>query len=304
MDMINRFRGEASRDRLIWALRQQVILHNNEPLLKELTDHLEPIQIESGVKLIAQDDVDNDIYFILAGRVSIIVNGREVAIRESGEHVGEMALIDPSARRSASVVAIEQTVVAKIPEAAFKPLADKHPKVWQLTAVEICNRLRQRNRLVVSKNPRPVVFIGSSKESLPIAQAIQSNFDHDDYVVKLWANKIFGPSRFPIAELEKMIQQADFAVLVLGPDDKVESRNVKSDAPRDNVIFELGLFMGALSHERTFMVVPRNCDIKIPTDLQGLNSLSYKSDNSNNFTSILGAVCNELRDTINKMSVK
>ncbi len=304
MEMINRFCGTEGHIRFLTALRKQSILHNNEPLLKELAEKAELFQIEPGDKLIAQDGADNDIYFILAGRLSIVVNRREVAIRESGEHVGEVALIDPSARRSASVVAIEQTVVAKITEAAFRPLADKYPRVWQLTAVEICNRLRQRNRLVVSKNPRPVVFIGSSTESLEVARAIRSNFDHDDYIINLWTDRVFGPSRFPIAELEKQIQEADFAVLVLGADDEVISRNDKSDAPRDNVIFELGLFMGALSHERTFMVIPRDCDIKIPTDLLGLISLSYKSDNSNNLTALLGPVCDELREIINEMDVK
>ena len=304
MEMINRFHEEADRNRLIWALRQQKILHDNKDLSNELVDQVELLQFEPNEEIIIQGDADNDIYFILAGQLSITVNGREVAIRKSGEHVGEMALIDPSARRSASVVAIEQTVVAKISEAAFHPLADKYPRVWQLTAVEICNRLRQRNRLVVSKNPRPVVFIGSSTESLEVARAIRSNFDHDDYIINLWTDRVFGPSRFPIAELEKQIQEADFAVLVLGADDEVISRNDKSDAPRDNVIFELGLFMGALSHERTFMVVPRDYDIKIPTDLLGLISLSYKSDNSDNLTALLGPVCDELREIINEMDVK
>ncbi len=304
MEMIDRFRGQEGNKRLISALRTQAIFHNNEPLIKEIADQAELLQFESGKELITQDNVDNDIYFILSGRLSIVVNGREVAIRNSGQYVGEMALIDPSAKRSASAIAIEQTVVAKISEASFYPLANKYPKVWQLTAIEICNRLRQRNRLVVSKNPRPVLFIGSSSESLEVARAIRSNFNHDDFVINLWTDKVFGPSRFPIAELEKMVQQADFAVLVLGPDDKVESRNEKSDAPRDNVIFELGLFMGALSHERTFMVVPRECDIKIPTDLLGLIPLKYKSDDSNNLTSLLGAVCDELRDIINEMGVK
>ncbi len=302
--MIDRFRGQEGHKRLISALRTQAILHNNKPLIKEIADKAELLQFESEDTLITQSGVDNDIFFILVGRLSIVVNGRELAIRNSGQYVGEMALIDPSATRSASVIAIEQTVVAKISEASFHSLADKHPKVWQLIAGVLADRLRQRNRLVPTTNPRPVVFIGSSQESLSIAQAIRSNFDHDDYVVKLWTDKVFEPSRFPIAELEKMVQQADFAVLVLGPDDKLESRNEILDTPRDNVILELGLFIGALSHERTFMVVPRGCDIKIPTDLQGLISLSYKSDDSNNLTSLLGAVCDELRDTINKMGVK
>ena len=89
------------------------------------------------------------------------------------------------------MIAIEQTVVAKISETAFRPLADKYPRVWQLIATELAKRLQQRNRLVASTNPRPVLFIGSSKESLPIAETIQSNLDHDDFLVRLWTDGVF-----------------------------------------------------------------------------------------------------------------
>ena len=123
MEMISRFRGTENRDRLISAIRQQTIIHDNENLSIELADQAEILQFEPEEYLIIQGGADNDIYFILAGRISIVVNGREVAIRESGEHIGEMALIDPSARRSASAVAIEQTVVAKISEASFPSIS-------------------------------------------------------------------------------------------------------------------------------------------------------------------------------------
>ena len=302
--MINRFRGQEGRDRLISALRKQIIIHDNETLSIELAGQAELLQFEPEERLIVQDSVDDEIYFILAGRLAIVVNGREVAIRQSGQHVGEMALIDPSARRSASVVAIEQTVVAKISEASFRLLADKYPRVWQLIAVELGERLRQRNQLVVSTNPRPVLFVGSSKESLPIARMIQSNLAYDDFVVRLWTDGVFGASQFPIIELEKQIREADFAVLVLGPDDEVLSRDEKSAAPRDNVIFELGLFMGALSHERTFMIIPRGCDLKIPTDLLGLTLMDYKSGDLKDLASSLGPVCEQLRRIINKVGVK
>ena len=304
MKIISRFRGQEGRDRLISALRQQIILHGNETLSIELADQAELLQFEPGEELIVQDSVDDEIYFILTGRLAIVVNGREVAIRNSGQHVGEMTLIDPSARRSASVVAVEQTVVAKISEVSFRLLADKYPRVWQLIAVELGKRLRQRNQLVVSTNPRPVLFVGSSKESLPIARMIQSNLAYDDFVVRLWTDEAFGASQFPIIELEKQLREADFAVLVLGPDDEVLSRNEKSDAPRDNVIFELGLFMGALSHERTFMIIPRGCDIKIPTDLLGLTPMNYKSGDLKDLASSLGPVCDQLRRIIYEVGVK
>ena len=304
IEMISRFRGEAGRNRLIWALRKQLILHDNETLSNELADQAELLQFESGEELIIQDDADNDIYFIIAGRLSIVVNGREVAIRNSGQHVGEMVLIDPSARRSASVIAIEQTVVVKISETSFRSLAEEYPRIWQLIAVELTDRLRQRNRLVAATNPRPVVFIGSSKESLPIAEAIKSNLEDKDLIVKLWTDGVFGASQFILTELERQVRESDFAVLVLGADDIVESRAEISDAPRDNVIFELGLFMGALSHERTFMVIPRDCDIKIPTDLLGLIPLKYESNDSNDFSALLVPICDQLQHIINKAGVK
>ena len=281
MEMISRFRGEAGRPRLIWALRKQPILHDNETLSNELADQAELLQFEAGEKLIIQDDADNDIYFILAGRTSIVVNGREVAIRNSGQHVGEMVLIDLSARRAASVIAIEQTVVVKISETSFRSLAEKYQRIWQLITVELADRLRQRNRLVAATNPRP-----------------------KDLIVQLWTDGVFGASQFILTELERQVRESDFAVLVLGPDDVVESRDEISDAPRDNVIFELGLFMGALSHERTFMVIPRDCEIKIPTDLLGLIPLKYQSGDSNNFAVLLATVCDQLRHTINKAGVK
>ena len=127
--MIGRFYGKEGRNRLVSALRKQIIIHDNETLSIELADQAELLQFEPEERLIVQDSVDDDIYFILAGRLAIVVNGREIAIRDSGQHVGEMTLIDPSARRSASVVAIEQTVVAKISEASFRVLADKYPRV-------------------------------------------------------------------------------------------------------------------------------------------------------------------------------
>ena len=76
-------------------------------------------------------------------------------------------------------------------------------------------------------------------------------------------------------DLEQQIACSDFAVLIAAADDVVISKGSSSSAPRDNVIFELGLFMGALSRKRTFMLVPTGLDLKIPTDLLGLTLLRY-----------------------------
>ena len=59
-------------------------------------------------------------------------------------------------------------------------------------------------------------------------------------------------------------------------DDLTTSRGVEYSAPRDNVIFELGLFMGHLSRSRTLIAVPQGGKVKLASDLQGLTILDYK----------------------------
>ena len=91
----------------------------------------------------------------------------------------------------------------------------------------------------------------------------------------MWSTGVFGASRFPIEDLEAQVKAADFALLVAGMDDEVTSRGIVSGAPRDNVIFELGLFMGALSRQRTFILTPKGTSIKLPTDLLGITHLRF-----------------------------
>ena len=51
-----------------------------------------------------------------------------------------------------------------------------------------------------------------------------------------------------------MAGRADFAAFIISPDDTVISRDAENLAPRDNVIFELGLFMGVLNRQRVFLI--------------------------------------------------
>jgi CRP/FNR family cyclic AMP-dependent transcriptional regulator len=107
--VIARFQGEGGQARLITALRTQRIVSDELALAQEIAKHTSLLQVEPNEptsEFIKQGATDNDIYLILSGNVSVRVNGRQVAVRTSGFHVGEMALIDPTARRSASVVAV------------------------------------------------------------------------------------------------------------------------------------------------------------------------------------------------------
>jgi predicted nucleotide-binding protein len=120
----------------------------------------------------------------------------------------------------------------------------------------------------------------------------------------VWTDGVFQASRSSIYALEQAAQSADFAVLVLSPDDTVVSRGSERTAPRDNVVFELGLFIGALGHERTFIVRPRGVELKVPTDLLGVTPLDYQPGCADDLPSLLGPTCNALRQVISHLRSK
>lgn len=120
----------------------------------------------------------------------------------------------------------------------------------------------------------PIVFVGSSSESRRLAQAIQNNLSNAAHV-QLWTQAVFQPSDSFLEGLLNECQSADFAVMVLSPDDITKSRNIVEASPRDNIIFEAGLFMGALGRKRVFLLVPKNSSIKKPSDLSGITMLEY-----------------------------
>jgi CRP/FNR family cyclic AMP-dependent transcriptional regulator len=302
--MIRRFQD---RDNLVEALQRQQIVQNARDVAESLAAVTELVQFEAAPPsnvLITQNAADNDLFLILAGKVSIWVNGRELAMRQAGQHVGEMALIDTSAPRCATVIASEQTVVAKIKARDFTPIADRYPMLWRQLALELGSRLRERARHVKAPNPRPVVFIGSSKESLNPAREVQSLLSHDDLVARPWTDG-FRPSATAIENLERELAGADFAILVLAADDVVESRSSTQDAPRDNVIWEHGFFAGGLGRGRVFIVKPRNVDLKLPSDWGGITILDYDPNGTpDDLPSRLGAAVHSIRKEIQRLNTK
>src|SRR5688572_10572136 len=117
---------------------------------------------------------------------------------------------------------------------------------------------------------KPSVFIGSSREALKIAQAVRKELSKE-FHADLWRDGIFELGEDVLDELLRFVKSYEFAVFILSEDDFTESRKGRSKSPRDNVILELGLFLGALGRRRAFAVlVPGKRTLpKMPTDLLG-----------------------------------
>jgi hypothetical protein len=100
------------------------------------------------------------------------------------------------------------------------------------------------------------------------------------------------------------VEQFDFAILVLTPDDLVSSESQTTAAPRDNVLFELGLFMGRLGRDRTFIVYDRTDQIKLPSDLAGVTAATFVRHSSGNLQSSLGAVATRIEEQIGRLGLR
>ena len=299
--MLKRFDGAAGRRLRIDALTRQKVVSGNRALAEELADRVKLRSIGPGEILIEQGGSDNAIYFVLAGAVNIVVNGRVVGRRAPNDHVGEMAAVLPAQKRSATVVAIEDSVVAELSEPELADLGTRYPEIYRCIAQELARRLLQRNTLVNTIRNKIRVFIISSVEALPIARIIQNAFQHDPFTTVVWTDGVFRVTNYTLQSLEDEVDNSDFAIAIAHADDLTESRGKDWPSPRDNVIFELGLFMGRLGRARAILMEPREEKIKLPSDLSGVTAIPYRFEKGKDAAALMAPACNHLRDHINAL---
>lgn len=285
------------KDRLIEALCRQEGIGSHADAAAKIADVVTRKIYVSGDIIIEQNHVTDEMYFILSGKVAVIVNDRKINYRGKNQSVGEMSLVDVGGKRSATIIAEEESELARIEAAAFTEIANEHPVLWRNIAQSLASRLRERNARERIKNLIPKIFIASSSESKAVVDGIVAQLSGDNAELIPWTREgLFAPSTHAIETLEASAREIDFAVIVIGPDDVVKSRGQESDAPRDNVVFELGLFMGALiERERVFMVESTQTQIKIPSDLKGLATLRHKNNDE------LAALCAQIKKKVSEL---
>lgn len=146
---------------------------------------------------------------------------------------------------------------------------------------------------------RPRVFVGSSTEGLPIARALQVLLDHT-CEVEVWDQGVFEPGGMTLPSLIEAAHRFDFAIFVVSPDDITDKRGSMKQTPRDNVIFELGLFMGTVGPSRSFMVHERDSSPDLPSDLAGVTRVTFHMHSTGNVRASLGAAGTTLEEKIRR----
>lgn len=140
------FTGAEGKKRLAAMLKSHEVIGNVGVLARKFAEQVTVEEFSSGKTLLKQNATDNeDVFLILEGQVSVEVNGKRIETSGPGFLIGEMALLDPYGARSASVIAIEDTVVARIKHTRFEALAKEHPQIWRAVAQELARRVRRHN---------------------------------------------------------------------------------------------------------------------------------------------------------------
>jgi len=154
------------------------------------------------------------------------------------------------------------------------------------------------------RSPDPSLFIGSSTEGLPTARALQAELDEECEPI-VWEQDFFVPTGTTIGTLAEKVQNFDFAAFVFTPDDSLIIRGSANAAARDSVIFELGLFIGALGKERVFIIRPRDQELRLPSDLAGVACLTSKTNRKDqNLRAAIGPAATAIRNRVVSLGVR
>ena len=150
---------------------------------------------------------------------------------------------------------------------------------------------------------KPRIFIASSAESITVADAVNVNLDHE-FEVTIWKNGTFKLSSSVLPDLIQKTSHVDFALFIFTPDDLTEIRGTEYTTVRDNVIFELGLFIGAIGRERSFIIMPRGEKLRLPSDLIGITTADYDPNRTDgDLTSATNRACTLIKTEVNKLGL-
>jgi hypothetical protein len=150
---------------------------------------------------------------------------------------------------------------------------------------------------------KPRLFIASSAESLPIAEAVNVNLDHD-FEVTIWKNGTFRLSSSTVEDLVEKSSAVDFALFIFAPDDITTIRNINEHVVRDNVIFEMGLFVGAIGKSRSFVLKPRDVEMHLPTDLLGVTPADFDTNRSDgDLVSATNRACSLIKSEVARLGL-
>lgn len=286
------------RDWIVGVLTRGTVLRNLESAAREVAA-TDARVLDDDEEFVRAGDLGASAFFIVSGNVDVFVRGQRVATRGPGDFIGEMALLNVNRERTASLRATRRTAVIELANADVERIFGRTAGAWRGVAEQLARRLEERTSLIPRANEQPRMFLGSSRERLPVVEGLTTELSRIADV-RPWPS-IFPPSSVTVASLLDEAHRCDFAAFIFAPDDTATIRGRSVGSVRDNVVYEAGLFAGVFgSVERVFIVTPQGADVHILSDLQGLNPVYYREKPELN---VAGAAA-DIRKVIRSLGTK
>lgn len=147
------------------------------------------------------------------------------------------------------------------------------------------------------------VFIGSSSEGAKVANEIRDriNAELGDWLeCETWKDGgVFSLNRGTLESLVKASRKYDYGIMLASKDDVVVKRYKFLNTMRDNVLFEMGLFLGSLGLQRAFLIT--HDKTALPSDFNGVTVVKY---NDKNLKDRITEIIKELKRTKESYSLK
>ena len=149
------------------------------------------------------------------------------------------------------------------------------------------------------------IFIGSSSEARNIVNKLSVILGREGFSVKIWNHETFHSNDNYFESIKREMILADYSIFVVNPDDEIVKRGERIYATRDNVLLEIGMFIGFMSIKKVFclrIIDNRNGvakEVILPSDLSGNEYLKVTLSNSDErFSQELRDICTTIKELI------
>lgn len=131
----------------------------------------------------------------------------------------------------------------------------------------------------MNSSPKPVVFVASSVTGRPLAEDLLPHLSTEADLLPWWDRSVYELGGTTLPSLIKVLPKIDLVLVVLTPDDQLTQQRPDQPpstgvCPRDNLLFELGLMLGALGADRVVYVAPLRESMILPSDLKGVTGVT------------------------------
>ncbi len=150
----------------------------------EVLDLFELIQKKGGAYVLKQGDAGEDIYILITGALEVLRDGRRVSGLKAGDVFGELGFFTGQ-RRSASVRALEESLIVRLRAEDLKTLSARYANV--ALALEALYTERMLTRAMEESRDNPLLDLDQDtivESFFPRGQEIHLDSQADLHIVK------------------------------------------------------------------------------------------------------------------------